>query len=193
MRVVAPACMALIVACGGGAQQATTPSAAATSVPSSATATTPRAAATSTVAPVATATVAPQPAQAPAAPATPPPAPPQPENTHVPPPPLPTEPPPPPPPPAGGTLTVVAINLAFDRTSLSAAPGPVTITFDNQDKAIAHNIRFIARAGGLTVGITETRPGPATDTLSLGTLAAGTYFYKCDVHPTTMTGLLTIA
>lgn len=185
--VVALTCVALIVACGGGAKQAATPSAA-TSVPPSATATTPRAAATGTVGPVATATAAP-PTQAPVASATPPP----PENTQIPPPPLPTEPPPPPAPPAGGTLTVVAINLAFDRTSLSAAPGSITIIFNNEDKAIAHNIHFIAKAGGLTVGITETRPGPATDTLSLGTLAAGSYFYKCDVHPTTMTGVLTIS
>lgn len=188
--VFALAGVALVVACGGSDKKAATPSAAATSTPASASATVTRPAATSTVAPVATATAA-LPTQAPDATATPPPAPP-PENTQAPPPPVATE-PPPPPPPSGGTLTVIAINLLFDATSLSAAAGPVTIVFNNQDKAIAHNIHFFSKSSGASIGMTEVTDGPSTDTLSLGTLAPGTYFYKCDVHPTTMTGVLTVS
>ena len=177
--VVALAGVALIVACGSSDKKAATPSTAAPSAPASASATVTRPAATSTVATVATATAAP-PTQAPDATATPPPAPP-PENTQA------------PPPPASGTLTVVAINLLFDATSLSAAAGSVTIVFNNQDKAIAHNIHFFSKSSGGSIGMTEVTTGPATDTLSLGTLALGTYFYKCDVHPTTMTGVLTVS
>ncbi len=101
--------------------------------------------------------------------------------------------PPPPPPPSNGTLTVVALNLAFDLASLSASAGSVTIVFDNQDKAIAHNIHFFSKTSGTSIGETAIKPGVATDTLSLGALAPGAYFYKCDVHPTTMTGTLTVS
>ncbi len=110
-------------------------------------------------------------------------------STEIPPPP----PPPPtePAPPSGVTLTVVARDSLFATKSLSAAAGPVTIVFDNQDTAVAHNIHFFSKAG--SIGMTQVMTGPAPETLSLGTLAPGAYAYKCDVHPTTMTGVLTVS
>jgi len=41
--------------------------------------------------------------------------------------------------------------------------------------------------------MTEVTPGPVEQTLSLGQLAAGQYFYKCDVHPEAMSGMLTVS
>jgi plastocyanin len=113
-----------------------------------------------------------------------------PQATEAPPAPT-TAPPPPPPPPAGGSITLVALNLLFDSRSLSAAAGPVTVTLDNQDRGIAHNVHFFSKAG--SIGMTEIDTGPSMQTLSLGTLAPGAYSYKCDVHPTTMTGILTVS
>ena len=79
----------------------------------------------------------------------------------------------------------------FNTRALSAAAGPITIVFDNRDTSVAHNIHFFSNAG--SIGMTEVAAGPATGTLPLGTLAPGAYSYKCDVHPTTMTGVLTIS
>jgi plastocyanin len=173
---------ALLVACGGGAQSAPTATSAATTAPDTAT----RPAQTSTVVLAATATaVSATPAPAPPSP-TPPAAAPSSTETPPPPPPPPTE-----PAPVGVTLTVVARNVLFVTKSLSAAAGPITIVFDNQDASVAHNIHFFSNA--VSIGMTDLMTGPATETLSLGTLAPGAYSYKCDVHPTTMTGVLTVS
>jgi plastocyanin len=88
-------------------------------------------------------------------------------------------------------LTIVAVNVLFNTSSLSAPAGDVTIVLDNQDKAVAHNIQFFSK--GASIGMSEIKTGPATDTLSLGTLTPGSYSFKCDVHPQTMTGVLTVS
>lgn len=98
---------------------------------------------------------------------------------------------PPPTPAAGGPLTLVALNLDFVTSSLSTAPGPVDVTLDNQDRGIAHNIHFFSRTG--SIGVTDIETGPSMQTLSLGALAPGAYSFKCDVHPTTMKGTLTVS
>ncbi len=49
----------------------------------------------------------------------------------------------------GTTLDVVALNIAFDKTDLSAAAGQAfTINFDNQDSGIPHNIEIKDASGG---------------------------------------------
>lgn len=179
----------LLVACGGSTnRRAATPlasaanaSAATLTKPSATNTPTPTASATATE-PAATATpvVAPSPAAS------------QPRNTPEPPTPT-EEVEPAPPAPSGGTITLVAVNVLFNVSLLSAPPGPVTVTLDNQDHAIAHNVHFFSRASGQSIGATEVEPGPATESLTLGTLAPGAYLYKCDVHPTTMMGILTVS
>ena len=88
-------------------------------------------------------------------------------------------------------MTLVALNLEFDTSSLSAAAGPVAVTLDNQDRGIAHNIHFFSKTG--SIGMTDVDSGPLMQTLSLGTLAPGAYSFKCDVHPITMKGILTVS
>jgi plastocyanin len=83
------------------------------------------------------------------------------------------------------------MNTLFVSKSLAAPAGPVTIVFDNQDASVAHNVHFFSAAG--SIGMVDIVTGPATETLSLGTLAPGSYSYKCDVHPTLMTGVLTVS
>ena len=94
--------------------------------------------------------------------------------------------------PATGGLTVVAKDLAFKPTELTAAPGEATIVLDNEDK-VPHNLHlFEGRdASGTSVGSTEIKTGPGNESLKV-TLAAGTYFFQCDVHPTQMKGTLTV-
>jgi plastocyanin len=94
---------------------------------------------------------------------------------------------------AAQELTIVGKNIKFDKTEVSATAGTVTITFDNQDGGVPHNIhRFKGSdAQGESLILTEIRNGPAIDTVQLE-LSAGEYYYLCDVHPT-MEGILTVS
>ena len=60
----------------------------------------------------------------------------------------------------------------------------------NQDAGVIHNIHFFG--GGGSIGMTDLAPGPATHSVSLGSLQPGTYSFKCDVHPLQMTGTLSV-
>jgi plastocyanin len=97
-------------------------------------------------------------------------------------------------PSAGTKITVTASNILFDKTALTAPAGQVTIELVNNDAGVPHNIHFFKGndATGESVGMTPITTGPTTDTIAL-TFEKGTYFYQCDVHPTTMTGKLTVS
>jgi plastocyanin len=93
------------------------------------------------------------------------------------------------------TVTIVGKNSQFAPRSVVASAGAqVTVTFDNQDAGVLHNIQFFAnrnRTGEL--GKTEISAGPAQHTVSFTAPAApGSYPFICDVHPDTMTGTLTV-
>jgi plastocyanin len=96
------------------------------------------------------------------------------------------------PPPSGGA-TVTAQNLAFSPTEISLPAGePSTITFDNQDAGVPHNIDIFSDAGYTTsVFKGDLVTGVATQTYDVPALDAGTYYFHCDVH-TTMTGTVTV-
>jgi len=88
----------------------------------------------------------------------------------------------------GATIELAAKSISFDRTELTAAAGRVTITFDNQDHGIMHNLHV---TGSGLDGRTEIETGPATQTLEVE-LDPGTYSYVCDVHPQQMKGELEV-
>ncbi|RIE06612.1 cupredoxin domain-containing protein [Candidatus Cryosericum terrychapinii] len=91
----------------------------------------------------------------------------------------------------GNTITVTAAGMAFDTSTITVSAGAhVTITFINNDSGVRHNVAFYTSAaattviniGGMTTGVstlTYTFDAPTTP---------GTYFFRCDVHPSTMTG-----
>jgi mono/diheme cytochrome c family protein len=92
-------------------------------------------------------------------------------------------------------LSIIAKGIAWSKTTLSGLPDvPLTLTVDNQDNGIPHNIAFTqgAEPGGDPVARTEIQTGPVTETLNFGPLAAGEYYYYCEVHPN-MEGVLTVA
>jgi plastocyanin len=84
----------------------------------------------------------------------------------------------------------------FDTSELSfPADTPVALAFDNQEGGILHNVVIAAGedATGDTLFDGQLITGPSAITYEIDPLAAGTYFFYCKVHPTTMTGTLTVA
>lgn len=86
----------------------------------------------------------------------------------------------------GATLTIVAKNLLWDKSELTAKPGDVTIVMDNQDPGIPHNLHVFkgTDSKGQDLGKTDIAAGPVKQTLKLN-LTAGVYFLWCDVHSST--------
>lgn len=98
------------------------------------------------------------------------------------------------PPPSGG-VTVTAANLAFDPTAISLPANQAsTITLDNQDGGVPHNISIWTddsfSGDALFTGALVT--GVATQDYAIQALPPGTYAFRCDVHPATMTGTVTV-
>ena len=140
--------------------------------------------------PAAVATATPPPATATPVPPSPTPEPPSPEPPTPEPPPPAQAPQPPPRPPAGGgavNIRVRAFGLAYDRSSLSLTAGAsVTLTLQNDDTAVPHDIAFSFGPA------TETCAGPCTRSIRFTAPAPGTYSFKCNTHPDIMTGSVSV-
>jgi nitrite reductase (NO-forming) len=96
--------------------------------------------------------------------------------------------------PSGTALKISATNVTFDTDCLAAPAGqPFTITFDNMDPAIPHNISIYTDSSATTnLFKGDLVTGPKTVTYEVGALKPGTYFFRCDVHPTTMFGTFVV-
>jgi plastocyanin len=93
------------------------------------------------------------------------------------------------------TLTLVAKNLAFDkRTITAAAGGDVTITLDNQDAGVSHNVSFYTNKNATSkIYLGDLTAGPAKkDEKFKAPSAPGNYFFRCDAHPDQMTGTFAV-
>ncbi len=95
---------------------------------------------------------------------------------------------------AGGSATTVALTaqgLAFDKSSITVPAGAtVTVNFNNMDAGIGHNFALYTDSSASTMlfrGAIMTGPTTTTYTFTAPS-TPGTYFYRCDVHPTTMNG-----
>jgi plastocyanin len=90
-------------------------------------------------------------------------------------------------------LDIVAKGIAFDTNCLVApANEPFEINFDNQDAGVPHNVSGYVEAGGATLWQEAPFPGVDQVVYKVDALDPGTYFFQCDVHPTTMTGTLAV-
>jgi plastocyanin len=106
----------------------------------------------------------------------------------------------PPPPasacPTGGVKLEAPSGAAlngFAQTTLTApANKAFTICFDNQDTGVPHNVDLFDKQGGTSLAKASIITGVAQANVDVSALKPGTYFYQCDVHPTTMTGTLTV-
>jgi plastocyanin len=86
------------------------------------------------------------------------------------------------------SVTIVAKNLQFSPRSITASAGqPLTVTLDNQDAGVLHNIAFFTNRSA-SVPLTsdskvEIFAGVAQKTFTFTPPRAGTFYFHCDVHP----------
>jgi plastocyanin len=97
----------------------------------------------------------------------------------------------------GGPVAVthVAKNLAFVKRTITASPGAaITVTLNNQDAGVSHNVSFYTNKSATTkIFVGDLDPGPATrDEKFTAPTAPGNYFFRCDVHPDQMTGTFVV-
>jgi plastocyanin len=85
----------------------------------------------------------------------------------------------------GGAVTVVAQNIAFDTDTIELpAEVPTTITFDNRDAGVLHNISIYADDSLQELLFQgELITGPDTIDYHVPPLPAGQDYFHCDVHP----------
>jgi plastocyanin len=97
--------------------------------------------------------------------------------------------------PSGTSLTISAKNIKFSKSCLAAPAGKAfTITFDNMDSGVPHNIDIFTNKSAtksLFKGATIT--GSKTTTYKVPALKAGTYYFRCDIHPTQMFGTFVVS
>ena len=96
---------------------------------------------------------------------------------------------------AGG-VRIVAKNTAFDTDQIQLAPdAPTTLTFDNQDQGLPHNLSIYddpQSAAGEPLFTFQPFAGPAENTFDVAPIPAGHYYFQCDVHPV-MNGTVVVA
>lgn len=94
--------------------------------------------------------------------------------------------------PTAGTATVnlTAQNLAFNMSTITVPAGrQVTVNFNNMDNGIPHNFAVYTSAAATTpIFVGNIITGPATTYTFTAPSTPGSYFFRCDVHPTQMTG-----
>lgn len=101
----------------------------------------------------------------------------------------------------GGTLgsaaapvtsaTIVSPDSSFDVTTIYVPVGrPVEFTYDNRHEGVPHNLHI---SGEAFDSLTPVRPGKIVQSLTVTFPDPGSYDYICDVHPTTMKGVVIAA
>ena len=95
--------------------------------------------------------------------------------------------------PSGQTVTIdlIAQNIAFSKSTITVPAGAtVKVNFDNKDSGVAHNFALYTNSSATTsIFVGDIITGPATITYTfLAPSTPGSYFFRCDIHPTMMIG-----
>jgi plastocyanin len=93
----------------------------------------------------------------------------------------------------GPTTEIAAVNSQFDKAEIRlAADTPTTITFDNGE-AVIHNLSIYTDDTATEALFTgDDITGPDSIPYDIPAIEAGTYFFRCDFHPPTMTGSVVV-
>lgn len=96
--------------------------------------------------------------------------------------------------PSGAAVSVTAHHIHFSASCLAAHAGkPFTITFRNQDSGVPHNVAIYSNSSAAKVLFRgQIVTGSSTVTYHVPALPAGTYYFRCDVHPTAMHGTFVV-
>jgi plastocyanin len=103
----------------------------------------------------------------------------------------------PPAPAPGGqavTVNISSLNYRFDKSNITVPAGAnVTIVYENKE-AVPHNVAIYTTSAATDVIFKgEVITGPKTITYNfIAPTTPGDYFFRCDVHPTVMTGTFTV-
>lgn len=105
-----------------------------------------------------------------------------------------------------GSSTAIAVAAptgasasGFDKKCLAVAAGKAfTVTFSNDDTGVPHNWALFSDAAATQRVGGAPSPGDivaagSKQTYNLKALQAGTYYFHCDIHPTTMNGTFVVA
>jgi plastocyanin len=87
--------------------------------------------------------------------------------------------------PADATvIDLIAVGTKFNKSSLEAAADkPVSIRFNNQDPALHNFALYTNRQATTKVFVGDLLQGPATTVYNFTAPKAGSYYFRCDVHP----------
>ena len=96
--------------------------------------------------------------------------------------------------PRGTKLKVSATATAFDTSCLAAPAGvPFTMVFTNNDVSVPHNVSIYTDTTATKSMFTgDPVVGPGSITYHVPKLSAGTYYFRCDIHPTQMFGTFVV-
>jgi len=92
---------------------------------------------------------------------------------------------------AGPSIPLVAQNVKFDQSALTAPATGFTIHYDNRDNGTPHDFVVLDSAGAKVYG-SPTVTGPKVADFPVPPIPAGTYKFECSIHPTAMFGTLTV-
>lgn len=93
--------------------------------------------------------------------------------------------------PSGTELRITVMDTTFDTTCLAApADTAFTVRFDNEDSN-THNLDI--QKSGVSVFDGDIVIGPKVVTYDVGALKAGSYTFRCDIHPNQMHGTFVVS
>ncbi len=95
--------------------------------------------------------------------------------------------------PSGPQVSLAAHNIAFQPSFLCAPGHRFVIQFDNQDAGIPHNVSiFSDRAEKHSLLKMPLVTGNKQVEYPIPPLKPGAYWFRCDVHPSQMQGVLVV-